>query len=908
MTPSTPPSPYITASGDLSLRPLDGAAPVVDPALAARVLAAFARGPAAGVLHLGAREVAAQLPTPFAWLRDFGRLFVARLCAMPELEDVRAKARVAPPPDDELAHVAESVPAMPGAEYVTEALLAAWWDDLHGGLAEALGAWKGTVEGWLQAQSPLWHRVGRVCFHLAERKGDPASPFAFLATYTTGVSAAGRVQHAPLGRAMKEAAETGDRARLESLLEPVRRASETVPFVKSLVDAGDIFQPLAWSASQAYSFLKVAPDCEAAGVSVRLPDWWNPRSPSRPTVRVSVGAEHQSRLTLDALLDFSVELALDDVALTAEDIATLRAAGTGLVNLRGRWVEVDAKRLEALLSKWRDVQRSAREGLSVHDALRLLAGATPSDVPAELADERAGGWVRVEPGPWLREVLQGLRDPATLGDVDPGKALTATLRPYQKLGVRWLWFLRSIGFGGCLADDMGLGKTLQVIALLLVEKKHRKGATATSLIVAPASLLANWRAELARFAPSLRVALAHPSAGAEAPPDDGRGWGLDVDVVVTSYGMVTRAVWLRERPWNLLALDEAQAIKNGDTKQTRAVKSLQAAARFALTGTPVENRLGDLWSLFDFLQPGLLGGAKEFSRYAKSLASAGSGEAYGPLRRLVGPYILRRLKTDKRVIADLPDKTEVTAWCSLTALQAKLYGEVIADLRRRLSDAADPKTRRGAVLAALMRFKQVCNHPSQLTGDGRFEARASGKYARLRELAEEIASRGEKALVFTQFQEMTGPLAAVLAEVFGASGVVLDGTVPVKQRAKLVATFQSDPAVPFFVLSLKAGGTGLTLTAAQHVIHFDRWWNPAVENQATDRAYRIGQKRNVMVHRFVCKGTLEEKIDAMLTSKRALADAVLDAPAGGEVSLTELSDDELMKVVSLDLARALDEG
>jgi len=905
---AAPPSPHVTAAGDLTLRALDGAAPFVDEAVAARALAAFARGPWHGLLHLGAREVAAQLPAPFAWLRDFARAFVARLCALPDLEALRADARVPPPPDDELEALAAAVPPMPGAEYVDAELLGRWWESLHGPLAEALGAWQGTAEQWLQAQSPLWHRVGRVCFHLAERKGDAAAPFAFLATYTTGVSAAGRVQHAPLGRAMKEAAETGDRARLESLLEPVRRASETVPFVKGLVDAGDIFQPLAWSAARAYAFLKAAPDCEAAGVSVRLPDWWNPRAPARPAVRVRVGAEHRERLSLDALLDFSVELALGDEALTPDDLAVLRAAGTGLVNLRGRWVEVDAKRLEALLARWRDVQRSARDGLSVHEALRLLAGAAPAEIDPSLVDEGAAAWVRVEPGPWLRDLLRGLRDPGGLGDVDPGKALTAKLRPYQEHGLRWLWLLRTVGLGGCLADDMGLGKTLQVIALLAVEKKHQRKAAPPSLVVAPASLLANWRAELARFAPSLRVGTAHPSAGAEAPPDDGGRWGDGLDVVVTSYGMVARAAWLRERPWNVVVIDEAQAIKNADTKQSRAVKSLRGAARLALTGTPVENRLGDLWSLFDFLQPGLLGGAKAFSRYAKALAGEGSREGYGPLRRLVGPYILRRLKTDKRVIADLPDKTEVTAWCSLTALQAKLYAEVIADLKRKLSDAADPTTRRGAVLASLTRFKQACNHPSQLTGDGRFDPGASGKYARLRELAEEVASRGEKALVFTQFQEMTGPLAALLAGVFGAAGVVLDGKVPVKQRAKLVAAFQSDPNVPFFVLSLKAGGTGLTLTAAQHVVHFDRWWNPAVENQATDRAYRIGQRRNVMVHRFVCRGTLEEKIDAMLTSKRALADAVLDAPGGAEVNLTALSDDELMKVVSLDLARALDEG
>jgi len=363
--------------------------------------------------------------------------------------------------------------------------------------------------------------------------------------------------------------------------------------------------------------------------------------------------------------------------------------------------------------------------------------------------------------------------------------------------------------------------------------------------------------------------------------------------------MLLRQSWLLEVPWRLAVLDEAQAIKNPAARQTKAVKRLEADTRIALTGTPIENRLSDLWSLFDFLCPGLLGSQQKFKRFVKSLESR-EHDRYAPLRRLVGPYILRRMKTDKRVIADLPDKTEVRAYCGLKPRQAALYTKLVKELSDALGEL-DGIQRRGLVLAYLMRFKQLCNHPSQLLGDGQYAPNDSGKFARLVEICEEIASRQEKTLVFTQFREMTEPLSNLLSRVFGRSGLVLHGGTPVKRRQTLVDEFQRDDGPPFFVLSLKAGGTGLNLTAASHVIHFDRWWNPAVENQATDRAFRIGQNRNVLVHKFVCQGTIEEKIDAMIEEKTQLATDLLEG--GAEKRLTEMTDSELIQLVSLDVER-----
>ena len=374
-------------------------------------------------------------------------------------------------------------------------------------------------------------------------------------------------------------------------------------------------------------------------------------------------------------------------------------------------------------------------------------------------------------------------------------------------------------------------------------------------------------------------------------------------MVITSYGSLLRIPWLATTRWDLVVLDEAQAIKNPDAKQTRAAKSLQATARIALTGTPIENHLGDLWSIFDFLNPGLLGSAQEFTSYSKRLTDK-PHNPYGPLRDLVRPYILRRLKTDRSVISDLPDKTEVKAYCPLSVKQATLYQQAVEELRAQLAKAEGIQ-RRGLVLAFLLRLKQLCNHPSQWLADDGWAEADSGKWTRLRELAEVLSAKQEKALVFTQFREITAPLAAFLGSVFGSPGLVLHGGIDVKKRKELVERFQQDASVPFFVLSLKAGGSGLNLTAASHVIHVDRWWNPAVENQATDRAFRIGQKKNVLVHKFVCRGTVEEKIDELIESKHQLTRELFEG--GAELNLTELSDTELLKLVALDLKSAMKE-
>ncbi len=743
--------------------------------------------------------------------------------------------------------------------------------------------------------------VGRVCLHLAENKRDPDYPFAFIATYVHKVSKQAKPQHLPLSRALKEYAGTENRRKLLALLSPLSRAAEKSSFVRELVDSGAVYHPMSWTPKEAYRFLCEIELYEQAGLVVRVPDWWSAKNRPRPKVSVSVGGEAPSNLGMEALLDFDVKLTIDGKALSRREIDELLASTEGLVLIKGKWVEVDHDKLSEVLDQWRDVQNQAQAGgVSFGEAMRMLAGAQLDGGEKDGTGDARPGWSEVIAGKWLSSRLDDLRSPALRSGIDANAGLKTELRPYQKLGVQWLSTLHGLELGGCLADDMGLGKTIQVLALLsLGLRKKEKG---TDLLLVPASIIDNWRLEIERFAPNLKVLIAHPSRIPSTELKKLSGKKIEAnDAVITTYGTAMRTDWMKTHPWRNVILDEAQAIKNPGAKQTKAVKAMKSRWRLALTGTPVENRLGDLWSIFDFLNPGLLGSAKAFNGFCKSMAASKQG--YAPLRRLVQPYILRRLKTDKSVISDLPDKTEVNAYCMLSKRQAALYQQSVDEMKKAIEELEGIE-RRGVVLAFLMRFKQICNHPSQWLGDGSYEAADSGKFSRLHELGESVAARQDKVLVFTQFREMTEPLAGFLAEVFGRTGPVLHGGTPIKKRQRLVESFQNDDRVPFMILSLKAGGTGLNLTAASHVIHFDRWWNPAVENQATDRAFRIGQKKNVLVHKFVCRGTVEERIDELIAGKQRLSDEILSV--GAESALTEMSNEELISMVSLDLRNAVE--
>ena len=748
---------------------------------------------------------------------------------------------------------------MIGAEYLNVAVLADLWTATDTAFDVELGQAGLNVQEFLKRRNPAWNLVGRVNFNLAENRKDEHAPFAFLATYTTRLSAQAKAQHLPLGKALQEYSGAKNRDRLLSLLVPVQRAAERCSWLKAMVDAGEIYHPLRWTPAEAVRFLKDVPALESSGVIVRMPATWRMNRPAHPQVKATVGGKAPSQLGMDALLDFRMEVTLDGETLTKAEIKSLLKQSEGLAFIRGQWVEVDHDRLNHTLEQFEAIeQHAATEGLSFGEAMRLLAG-------AGLTGDGAAGpasidWGQTVAGPWLSETLAALRLPDGAARVDPGQDLQATLRPYQKAGVQWLHLLSQLRLGACLADDMGLGKTIQVLSLLLIlkredglKRKCRHGGQ-PSLLVAPASLLANWAAEIEKFAPSLTAMIAHPSA---MPADELKSKAPDTlmntDLVITSYGSLARVPWINQTAWRLVIIDEAQAIKNPGAKQTKAVKALKADGRIALTGTPIENRLGDLWSIFDFINPGLMGSSKQFSDFSKRLADRPQNP-YAPLRDLVRPYILRRLKTDKSIIADLPDKTEVKTYCPLTRKQAALYQEAVEDLTKQL-EQVDGMKRRGLVLAFLMRFKQICNHPSQWLGDGEWDEANSGKLGRLRDIGEVIlptsrrrsscspsSGRPRRRWRRTSARCSVAPGSCCMARRRSASGKIWCGN----SRRTMTS--------PFFVLSVKAGGAGLNLTAASHVIHLDRWWNPAVENQATDRAFRIGQTRNVLVHEFVCRG------------------------------------------------------
>ncbi len=849
---------------------------------------AFTRGQGHGLLALDVVDNIAHDDTVHYW-KDFTRHYLALFAGTANLEGRNLKKYPVEIPimPEDIEHFLLAVPPMVGAEYVNGQLLVSLWQEVEHALHAEILESGGDAAAFFAARHSRVSLLGRVCFHLAENKNSNDTPFAFLATYAHQVSDAGKPKHLPLTRALEEYA--GQKNMLLRLLEPIHKASQESAFIKQQTDSGDIYHPAAWTASQAYRFLQDTPIFEKSGIAVRIPNWW--KAGRSPEIKVSIGEDKPSSIGFDALLDFDANLMLGDQHITESEIQELLARSENMVFFKGQWVEVDKEKLTDLLGQWKKVTRQMKEGISFAEGMRLLSG-----MPSAVGDNtQSVSHIRAISGAWLQETLQKIRAPEASKDLmrQLKGEVQANLRPYQEQGVAWLHLLVQLRLGAILADDMGLGKTLQVIALLALIKKQAKKPP-HSLLIVPASLIGNWKAEITKFAPSLTFHIAHPSGDGVLPPE------REVDLCITTYGSALRLAWLAEKKWDMLILDEAQAIKNPDAKQTRAIKNIQASHRLAMTGTPVENRLSDLWSLFDFVSPGLLGSPKEFQKFIGKKDANGHAY-YTALRSLVRPYILRRLKTDKNVIADLPDKTEIKSYCALSKAQVVLYEQAVDGLVRDIKEK-DGIERRGIIFSYLMRFKQICNHPAQWLKHGEFTPDESGKFLQLREICEVIAQKQEKVLVFTQFKEMTGEISRYLHSIFGSTGLILHGETPVKKRAEMVAEFQADDGPPFFVLSLKAGGVGLNLTAASHIIHFDRWWNPAVENQATDRAFRIGQKRNVLVHKFICKGTLEDQIDKMIEAKQLLSNEILEGDGGA--LLTELSDKDLINLVSLDIKSA----
>lgn len=637
----------------------------------------------------------------------------------------------------------------------------------------------------------------------------------------------------------------------------------------------------------AYSFLtEKAVILKQMGFGVMLPAWWTRKGTKQ---RLSMKARVKSPqmqggggLSLEDVVEFQWEIALGGKKISLRELQQLAKMKSSLVKIRGQWVQINAEEIQEAIDFWNN---KAEAKTQVRDIVRMALGKAPTPSSIDFDGVSATGWIQT--------LLNQLNGNTSFEEIDVHKKFNGILRPYQRKGYSWLTYLQGWGFGACLADDMGLGKTIQTLALIQ-QNWHTNGKRPV-LLICPTSVVGNWHKETSRFTPELPVMIHHGITRTK-----GTAFKKTVDtqaIVISSYALLHRDFEiLKNISWSGVILDEAQNIKNSVTKQAKAARSLPADYRIALTGTPVENNVGDLWSILEFLNPGFLGSQAEFKRsFFVPIQAERDPDAIQRLKKLTAPFILRRLKTDKSIIGDLPDKLEMKVFCNLTKEQASLYQAVVDNVAEEL-ESAEGIQRKGLVLSTLSKLKQVCNHPAHFAGDNSPVPGRSGKLNRLTEMLNEIHEIGERTLIFSQFTEMGTLLQNYLRDQFGREVIFLHGGITKKKRDQMVERFQSDEGPSMFILSLKAGGTGLNLTKANHVFHFDRWWNPAVENQATDRAFRIGQTKNVQVHKFLCVGTLEERIDEMIENKKEVADGVVGT---GEGWLTELSTDELKDLFTL---------
>lgn len=827
----------------------------------------------AALFALGFKPREKTMSPTLNYLREVAAQFLEDLTAQPDLEVAREWTKVELS-DESYEKLIRQVPFGIGTEYVNRSWLALTYMQLQSVFARDLKNYDGTVRMFLTERSQNLRIPERIFFHLVENTKDEYAPFAFMATYSTHADDGG-VRHMPLSYALEEY--KADRGKLLELLACLSKVAEISPMMGRFIESGELFHPLYFDSGDAYEFLKSVEKIEQCGIVCRIPNWWRNRY-SQIGMQVTLGDKKPPMLGFDSLVSMSPSLTVNGITLTQADIEKLLKETEGLAMLKGKWVEVNHDRLHTLL----DSMEKNKGELTLLEALKLEAG----------MDEDIDVGQMVTNGKWLGDLLKNLRQPSSIKKENVPKNVKAELRSYQETGFRWLCYMEKMGFGACLADDMGLGKTLQVLTFLAWLYKSNKDARV--LLIVPASLIGNWSKEAERFTPGLPVQVLH---GESAKNLETKYFGHPSFLNITTYGMALRMERLQEETFEYVILDEAQAIKNPAAKQTRAIKKLKTAHRIAMTGTPIENNLTNLWSLFDFLNKGLLGSSDEFRDFVSGISDDNGG--YEKLRNMISPFILRRLKSDKRIIADLPDKLEKNEYVSLSQKQVVLYRKLVEDLQHAVEDV-DGMQRKGLVLAYITKLKQICNHPDQYLGQEAYAPKESGKFELLGTICETIYEKRERVLIFTQYKEIIPFLQKFLEGIFESKGLVIHGGVPVAKRQKLVDEFNGEDYVPFMILSLKAGGTGLNLTSANHVIHFDRWWNPAVENQATDRAYRIGQTRSVIVHKFVSTGTVEEKIDRILNDKKDLAENVIGS-GGGENWITEMSNEEIVNMLKLEI-------
>lgn len=853
---------------------------------------AFERGLQIGLLQLAFGELSSRLPAALSycreWMKSMVTFWLLSLRANP-------RARLDPPPGllEAWVRAAHRIPEL--GRLRVDCLRRLWRSHQEGAKAKAATLGKSLAEHLADGTHPLWKHIGDVVLRIEQGSGHAALPFVLHCVYVEGLSTTAHVRTAPIyGPIFGDNRVPGLGDYLRGILERVAERSQVL---RRLLDSQEIFSPCGLIPLDTHRLLLDAPLLEAMGIDFRVPEWWKQRKPPKFSKRTRIGSSSPSRGSLAGLLDIHTSYVVDGDELSESEWRKIVEDHiNGLVLVRDRWIEIDSARIQDAIQSWQASESlRARGQIPFAEALGLLdAGpSAKNNVESEVDDAPTE---QISAGPWLAAALAAVQRRLVPADVDPGPEFHGVLRPYQREGVAWLSMLMELRVGALLADDMGLGKTVQIIALML--GLRRRGETGPYLLVVPASLIGNWRAELMKFAQSVPFTVVHHEFGGETE-------AMSADLVITSYATILRRPALRQRAWGLLVLDEAQTIKSSGAKVTAALKSITSHLRIALTGTPVENHVDDLWSIMDFLNPGLLGARTAFRERWRSSIANPNGGGMDEIRALIRPYMLRRRKTDPGVAPDLPDKVEETVECGLTAMQASLYSQVLYSARARVAAATEIE-RGKEVLAIIRQLKEICGHPALHLPKCDFDPGRSAKFLRLLQICKTIAANHEKVLVFTQFSRLVAPLANALREVFGRPGLIFEGDTMVSQRPRIVSEFQDENGPSFMILTLKAGGTGLNLTAASHVIHFDLWWNPAAEAQATDRTHRIGQTRTVFVHRLVCRGTLEEAIDKILQRKRAIAEDLL-APEAESLQITSMSDDELMRMINLDEQRARDD-
>jgi non-specific serine/threonine protein kinase len=766
--------------------------------------------------------------------------------------------------------ILSEVPLCPGSEYINEGWIDFIWDQMEVWCYETLDAYSGTIESCLSSYFPSFNIADRTYFHLVETENEQY-PFGFLTSYTTKVD--NIVKHVPLSYALEEF-KNDDKALLH-LLSIIFKASKKSDVLSQIIENGELFDPTYITTQEAYNLLQNSSFFNECGIGFRFPSWWKKKNKIHSQVKI--GNELKSNMGMESLLSVSLDFVIDNQTISEEELIKLIGMEEGLVRFKNKWIEINHQRLQKLLDKFNAYKELYGDGITFSQYLEMQREGSLDEDNEELS---------VKYGDWLSSFR--LHKQINENEICITDSFQGKLRDYQNSGINWLYNMFVSGFGACLADDMGLGKTVQILAMLgfLFENKKIKN----TLLIVPSSLIGNWDCERQKFLPSLPLFILDKSEKKLQEMDlDNKG------LYITTYKMASLRESINTRHWDLIILDEAQAIKNPVAKQSKVIKTIKSDRRIAMTGTPIENSITDLWSLFDFINPGLLGNKTEFKNLMKNTKN--NPKIFSSLREVIQPFILRRLKTDKTIIKDLPAKIENDIYIPLSTKQVTLYKKLVDTATKQLTGEIEGIGKKGLVLATILKSKQICNHPSQYLKTDEFKEKDSGKFVALKQLVEVIKDKHERMIVFTQYKAMIKPLCDYLETLFGYEGLYIDGSVSSKDRSDRVKEFNSDKYYPFMVITIKSGGTGLNLTSANHVIHFDRWWNPSVENQATDRAFRIGQKKVVNVYKFTCKGTIEDKINEIINDKKKLSSSIIGKTEESALSwITKLDDTKLKQL------------